>query len=187
MAQPWLPEELAFIAEEEVNMAISPHFSSAKIKFMGGDYGPFVAGRPVKVPMWLGLFLHSSNSCTPIPPKWLNVSFLKKALEKEKSDRNDLTKLPSHYMEVSFTFFVRCPEVVKDADQVRGLIEDLWGQRIEKLRRSVIVGSSETQDTFALPNATRMELHMFREPITKITSTLTSLNSMRTSEFEDDE
>ena len=30
-------------------------------------------------------------------------------------------------MEVAFAFFVRSPESVKDVDQVRGIIEDLWG------------------------------------------------------------
>lgn len=184
MSQPWLPEELAFIAEEEVHVGILPHFSSPPVKFMGGEYGPFQANHVVKVPMWLAMYLHSSQSCTPIAPKWMSQSALRKFLEGEREDRNGLTKVPSRYMEISFAFLVRCPEVVKNADQVRALVEDLWSLRVEKLRRSVIESSSETQDSFALPNATRMELHMFREPITKITSMLTSLDSMRTPDFE---
>ena len=178
MSLPWLPEELSFIAEEELTVDISPHFSAPKMEFMSGTYGPFAAGRPVKVPLWLGLFLSSSQSCTLIAPKWLNTSSIKKLLEKEKRDKNVLAHLPGHghYMPLCFAFFVRSPGSVKDVDQVRNMIEDLWVLRVEKLRRTLSEEVlDDTHDAGLLTNATRMELHMFREPISKIMDLWASL------------
>ena len=177
MALPWLPDGLAFIAEEEVLIRISPKFSASKMEFMSGAYGPFTAGRPVKVPLWLALFLNSSQSCTLIPPKWLNTSSLRKRLEQERNEKDGLAKLSSHYMEESFAFFVRCRENVRDVDRVKELIEDLWNLRVEKLRKA-FVGKAQ-EEAYDLTNATRMELHMFREPMTKIRELFNSLNELR--------
>ncbi|OHT15510.1 DNA replication complex GINS protein PSF2 [Tritrichomonas foetus] len=176
MSIPWYPDELSFIAEEEIKVTITPQFSANRIQFLSGEYGPFMAGRPIKVPMWLALFLHSSHSCTLSPPKWLNTDTLKKCLRKEKEQKGILSKLPRYYMEISFTFLNRASNTLKDSDQIKTLIEDIWDIRFEKLRKSIIEGSAETVDQTQLPNVTQMELHLFREPITKITSLLTGLN-----------
>ena len=178
MSLPWLPEELSFIAEEELLVDISPHFSCPTMKFMSGEYGPFAAGRPARVPLWLGLFLSSSQSCTLIAPKWLNISSLKKLVKKERDNPDILTHLPGHghYLPLSFAFFTRAPSTVKDVDQVRNMIEDLWAVRVEKLRRMITTSVSDgSQDAGSLTNATRMEIHLFREPITKITDLWASL------------
>jgi hypothetical protein len=51
-----------------------------------------------------------------------------------------------------------------------------------KISRSIAEATSETLDFFELPNATRMELHLYREPITRIRDILTSLNAIGSSD-----
>lgn len=176
MSFPWLPKELNFITEEETRITIIPNFSYGSIHLISGTYGPFVPAQPVKVPMWLALFLSSSQICQLKPPKWLNKSTLKRVVEKEKESTSLLTKLPSHYMEIGITLLYRAESIIPEADQVRTLMEDIWDLRFEKLRRSVIDACSETLDQTQLPNVTQMELHLFRESITKLSTLLTSMN-----------
>jgi GINS complex subunit 2 len=180
MAQAWLPEELNFIAEEEVKIHISPHFTAAKTAFMFQEFGPFEAGRPMKVPLWLALFLNSSQSCTMIALKWLNLSSLRNILERERHEKDVLTPMRPYYMEVSHAFFTRSPLSIRDLDQVRTTVDEIWLTRIEKIRRSIGEATSETLDFFELLNATRMELHLYREPITRIRQILSSLNATGT-------
>jgi GINS complex subunit 2 len=177
LSSPWLPEELNFLAEEEVHVRIVPHFQSEKMTFLSGVYGPFQANLMKKVPLWLALFLNSSESCTLQPPKWLNWGYIRTLVEKEKADHLGLQKVPSHYMEVSFAFFTRSPRSIQNLDRVRAGIEDLWMIRIEKIRRSLLEMEPGV-DSGKLENGTRMEVHMFREPLTRIRTLLTSMKEM---------
>jgi len=175
MKQNWLPEELGFLASEETLVKISPHFSTDKIEFMSTTVGPFKAGRNVKVPLWLALFLHSSQSCAILPPKWLNVSTLKKIILNEKNEKIGLTRIHPFYIEISYLFFNHSPQSIQDIDHVRSLISDIWVRRVEKIRSS-IMGIKEHTTYTQLPNATRMEIHYFREPISKIIALLSSIS-----------
>lgn len=175
MAIPWTPAELNFIAEEDILIKITPHFTAEKIELLSGEFGPFRAGRPIKVPFWLGLFFHSSQTCELNPPKWLNTSTLKKVVDRERAEKRSLTKLPQYYMEISYTFFNNTPATIDDCDQVRDLVNRIWELRVEKIRKSIVEESSERADQLQLENVTQMELHLFREPISKITGLLTSM------------
>ena len=79
-------------------------------------------------------------------------------------------------MEISFTFFNRASSIIPDCDQIKDLINRLWELRIEKIRKTIGEQSSETIDQYQFPNVTQMELYLFREPISRITALLTSLN-----------
>ena len=175
MKSNWTPEELTFLAEEQTIVKISPFFSINSIKFISGTYGPFKAGREAKVPLWLALFLTSNKSCNMIPPKWLNVSSLKKIAYNEQQDKNSLSKINSQYMEISYAFFNRSPHSINELDQVRSLISDIWARRTEKIRQSIILNSHEEAKYLSFPNATSMEIHLFREPVSQIASLLTNL------------
>jgi hypothetical protein len=89
-------------------------------------------------------------------------------------------------MEISFAFFTRCPTIFPELGQVRAAVEDLWVRRVEKIRRTLCEANSETLDHFSLENATRMELHYFREPIVGIRQLLTSLNAVGKQQRMDD-
>lgn len=40
---------------------------------MQGDYGPFKANFPLKVPLWLAIYLYQRKQCRIQPPDWLRV------------------------------------------------------------------------------------------------------------------
>jgi GINS complex subunit 2 len=187
MSRPWLPEELNFLAEEEALIRILPRFNAPKTAFMAQEFGPFQPGRSTKVPLWLALFLNSSDSCNLVPPKWLNLSSLRKVLERERREKDVLTAIPPHYLEVSTAFFARDTSGIRDVDQVKTTVEELWLTRNEKIRRSIAEATSASLDYFELPNATRMELHLYREPITRIRHILTTLNGMEATGEETEE
>jgi GINS complex subunit 2 len=178
MDQTWFPEELSFLAEEEIRIHISPHFSAPKTAFLARECGPFEAGQPIKVQLWFALFLNSSQSCTLIPPKWLSLSSLWQILDRERREKNGLTRIHPYYMEVSHAFITHSPMSIRDLEQVRIAVDQLWHIRCAKIRQAIAESTSETLDFFELPNATRMELHLYREPITRIRSILTELNAV---------
>lgn len=173
--QNWTPDELSFLAEEETMIKITPQFTISKIDLISGSFGPFEAGRSVKVPLWLALFFNSNNSCVLVPPKWLTYSIIKQLLQRERENKESLQKVPPCYMEVAFAFFNNANNVIKDADAVRSAVEDLWTIRTEKIRTLFAQYKDSVDLFFTCPNMTRMELHLYREPITTIISLISSL------------
>lgn len=86
-----LPAELEFIASEEL-VEIFPVVKMDKIQFITvcgglqrdsapladylndqGLYGPFIGGRPTRVPLWVAVNLKLKKKCSIVPPDWLNV------------------------------------------------------------------------------------------------------------------
>ncbi|EAY06994.1 Partner of SLD five, PSF2 family protein [Trichomonas vaginalis G3] len=181
----WTPEELSFIAEQETTIKITPNFNLDKMDFISGSFGSFRAGHQIKVPLWLGLHLNKKDACTLHPPSWLTISILKQLIAREKENKEALGKVPSHYIEVAFAFFNSERSNIVEPDLVRSLIEDLWTLRIEKIR-SIFTKKAEnlTELYFTCENITKMEVHMFREPISAIISILASLYDKATENQE---
>ena len=178
MESPWKPDELAFIAEEETMIKITPNFSSGTIKLLSRECGPFTAQKPVKVPLWLAFFLYSKKACVLVAPKWLRfTSRLNHFLEREKASKDLLTELPKFFFEISFSFFNNARELIQDSDTARATVEQIWEIRNEKLRSSIISTVGGLYDNFDFPNATRMEIHLFRYPISKVSELLLNLYS----------
>jgi hypothetical protein len=75
---PWLPQELFLLAEEEEMVKIVPHFSRPRMNFYSGNYRPFEPNQKKRVSLWLALFLNFSQMCTMVTPSWLNVKKRKK-------------------------------------------------------------------------------------------------------------
>ena len=46
---------------------------------MQGEYGPFQPNFPVKVPMWVAVFLYNKKKCRIELPEWLTVGSLQGA------------------------------------------------------------------------------------------------------------
>lgn len=65
-------EELAFLAEEEV-IQIVPQFTEDEVYALTGDYGPFSAGIPVDVPLWVALRLKRDRQCAIVTPTWMRA------------------------------------------------------------------------------------------------------------------
>jgi GINS complex subunit 2 len=95
------PEELSFIAEEE-HVHIIPNFTEpVPLATLTGDFGPFLAGNSVSVPLWIALRLKEDQKCSIVPPEWMDLAKLKSHRAKEKSNQNEFMDIPFYYIEIS--------------------------------------------------------------------------------------
>lgn len=80
------PSEVEFIAEKEL-VSIVPNFNNNIVHLISGDVGPFRAGLPVNVPVWMALNLRQRQKCRILAPDWLDVEKLDALKEEEKANR----------------------------------------------------------------------------------------------------
>jgi len=155
------PPELEFLAEKEL-VEIVPKFTLDAMFLMDGKLGPFSAGLPARVPLWVALDLRRRERCTLVAPHWMNTHTLE-MLKKEERENAFFTKMPNeHYMAMATVIFRSCSQDVPDADKVKNLIKDIWDNRISKLRTAVLT-FIETEASFAkVDNLTQMEMATVR-------------------------
>jgi GINS complex subunit 2 len=116
------PAELEFLAEKEM-VEIVPKFSLDAIYLLEGNLGPFRAGLPAKVPLWVGIDLRRKERCTIVAPHWMNVQTLE-MLKKEERESEKFVKMPNeHYMAMTTVIFRNCSQDIPDADKVKVLIK----------------------------------------------------------------
>ncbi len=65
------PSEIEFLAEN-VRVSIVPNFNEGALFLMEGDVGPFRAGMPTSVPLWMAADLRSRKKCRIVQPVFLN-------------------------------------------------------------------------------------------------------------------
>ena len=58
----YTPAELEFACEDEL-IEIQPNFRGEKLQFISGTFGPFKPGKPIKVPLWLAVYLKQRKKC----------------------------------------------------------------------------------------------------------------------------
>ena len=63
--------------------------------------GPFHAGMPVDVPLWIAKALYRRNFAQIELPEWLSVSVLTSILKEERESTLLSTRLPYHYYEIA--------------------------------------------------------------------------------------
>lgn len=80
------PAEVEFLAEKQL-VSIVPNFNFDRIYLISGEIGPFRAGLPVNVPIWMALNLKQRQKCRIIPPDWMNVEKLQEVKEEESQSR----------------------------------------------------------------------------------------------------
>lgn len=80
------PYEIEFIAENRT-ISIIPNFTYDKIYLICGEFGPFRAGLPMNVPLWLGVMLKQKQKCRIVPPEWMVIDTLENIKEEEKRSR----------------------------------------------------------------------------------------------------
>lgn len=96
------PSEIEFLAEQQ-KISIIPKFTSLSIlHLISGDVGPFRAGLPVVVPIWIAINLRQRQKCRIVPPDWMNVEAL---LEKKEEEKNDRLDCPNNYRVLVFVLF----------------------------------------------------------------------------------
>lgn len=116
------PSELEFLAEKEI-VEIIPKFTLDVIYLMEGNLGPFRAGLPARVPLWVALDFRRRERCTLVPPPWMNIQSLE-SLKKEERETETFVKMPSeHYMAMTTLIFRSCSQDIPDADKIQILIK----------------------------------------------------------------
>lgn len=80
------PSEVEFLGEKQL-VKIVPNFSFGIIHLISGPVGPFRAGLPVRVPIWLALSLKQQRKCRIIPQDWMDTEGLNEAIEAEKGQK----------------------------------------------------------------------------------------------------
>lgn len=80
------PNEVEFLGEKEL-VTIVPNFSFDPIHLISGSVGPFRAGLPVKVPIWLAINLKQQQKCRIISQEWMDVDSLNDRKEEEKASK----------------------------------------------------------------------------------------------------
>ncbi|XP_022819942.1 probable DNA replication complex GINS protein PSF2 [Spodoptera litura] len=130
------PYEVEFIGENRI-ISVIPNFSYDKIYLICGEFGPFRAGLPINVPLWLAMMLKQKQKCRIVPPDWMELDTLENIKEEEKRSRF-FTKMPNeHYMVEAKLILGTASEDVPNAAEIKTIIKDIWDIRMSKLRTSM--------------------------------------------------
>ncbi|XP_049520924.1 DNA replication complex GINS protein PSF2 isoform X2 [Dermacentor silvarum] len=169
-----------FLAEKTL-VSIIPTFSAEKLYLITGDVGPFAAGTPLSVPLWMALNLKQRQQCRILPPAWLCKEFL----EDKKQDEMDstvFTEMPcEHYLEVTQMLFDVAAADIPDASEVRTLVKDIWDIRQAKLRSSVDAFVKSDEVHARVDHLTLMEIVTVRR---LFCGALNHLNKLRQVKFK---
>ncbi|XP_037960258.1 probable DNA replication complex GINS protein PSF2 [Teleopsis dalmanni] len=155
------PNIIEFIGEKS-EISIIPSFNFDPLHLISGTIGPFRAGLPVYVPLWLAVHLRKQQKCRIVPPQWMDIDTLETIKEEEKMSKF-FTKMPDeHYMIVTQLIMNAAPADVPRCDEIRTIIKDIYDIRESKLRAS-IDAFIKGEGTYAkLDNLTLLEIHSVR-------------------------
>ncbi|KAF5298065.1 hypothetical protein FQA39_LY11833, partial [Lamprigera yunnana] len=155
------PEEVEYIGEKQV-VSIIPTFNSSAIHLVSGDVGPFRAGLPVKVPLWIAVNLKRQRKCKLQPPDWMDVAQLHVLKDEEKSS-STFIKMPSEHYMIEAKLLLGCAsEDISKADEVRTIIKDIWDIRMSKIRSSIDILIKNGESFAVIDNLTLMEINTMR-------------------------
>ncbi|VDN59885.1 unnamed protein product [Dracunculus medinensis] len=111
------PNLCQFVAENEL-IQIIPNFNYEKLYLICGDVGPFEAGIPLEVPLWMAIRLKKQHKCRILAPEWFNVESLRKFIDAETREKGGLTPVPRYFREFSNLLLLDAKDDIIDADQV---------------------------------------------------------------------
>lgn len=91
---------------DSVMVTIVPSFTSSKrfdllSSTQKAKVGPFIAGMPINVPLWIAKTLKRRNFAEIEPPEWLSVAVLTSILKEERESTLLSRRLPFHYYEIA--------------------------------------------------------------------------------------
>ncbi|CAD6184851.1 unnamed protein product [Caenorhabditis auriculariae] len=122
---------------QNLEIEIVPRITERVIHLISGDVGPFEASIPAKVPVWMATMLKRKHHCHIVCPEWMTVDELKQILAAE-NEIMPLTQLPDFFFELSHILVREAHDDIKDVDQVKSLIQDIYDKREAKLRTSTL-------------------------------------------------
>ena len=134
----------AFSSKTPLPLASSPLQTSV---------GPFVAGMPIAVPLWMAKLFYQKQLAQIQLPEWLAVDRLKAILQKEKTHELLTTELPFYYYEIARSLTTVLNNTSSSSDGGGGsggggsttthhqqaalvLVHDLVAVRIDKIRQN---------------------------------------------------
>jgi len=153
--------EVEFIAEC-YKIDIVPKFNQAMIHLISGDIGPFIAGHPHSVPLWVALNLRQRQKCRLLPPSWMSVGELERIKQEEKESAIFVEMPSPQYREITQMILDIASSDIPQADRVQTLVKDIWDMRLAKLRASVDVFIRSDQVHAQVDHLTVMELNTVR-------------------------
>ena len=113
--------ELEFLAED-TPVSIIPRFSSDGESLICADIGPFEAGVPAIVPLWIAVELKQLQKCNIQTPTWLEKDFLTTKLKAER-DSTVFTELHPRYLEIATMLLNVADDDIEDATLLRTILE----------------------------------------------------------------
>lgn len=153
-----------FMALEEEVTIIPKHSSENPVECIKGQFGPFRAHIPAKVPLWAALEMDRLQKCTIDLPDWLHEEELKRMREDERNNKERFMKVPEHYIEMAFAFLDQSKAFVDEPKKKRRTTV-LLRELIEERRTKIIAGLKGFDSTPMEINVTDMsaaELTCFR-------------------------
>ncbi|KAL0842474.1 hypothetical protein ABMA28_014568 [Loxostege sticticalis] len=170
------PYEIEFLGENRI-ISVIPNFSYDKIYLICGEYGPFRAGLPLNVPLWLAIMLKQKQKCRIVPPDWMDLDVLENIKEEEKRSRF-FTKMPNeHYMVEAKLILGVAAEDVPNSSEIKTIIKDIWDIRMSKLRTSMDALMKSGGSYGRLDHLTLMEINSVK-PL--LPSAMDDLHRIRT-------
>ncbi|XP_059613389.1 probable DNA replication complex GINS protein PSF2 [Phlebotomus argentipes] len=152
------PSEIEFLAENTI-VGVIPNFTCDAIYLISGSVGPFRAGLPVHVPLWLGVHLRKRQRCRFVAPDWMNIDDLEELKEEEKR-QTGFVKMPnSHYMPVTKLLLSVAAEDIPASSEIRTLIKDIYDVRSSKFRSFMDSFIRGEEQKIKLNNLTSLEIH----------------------------
>ncbi len=140
---------------ENTPITIVPAFSSRKspLTLLSSPHqqsvGPFVAGMPTNVPLWMAKLLYQKQLAQIKLPDWLSVDRLTVILKEEKTSELLTNHLPFYYYEIarSLTSVLNqraCDGGSGQQQAALVVLQDLVAVRIDKIRQNFHELSRET-------------------------------------------
>lgn len=77
-----------------VRVMITPNFNIPAISLIEDRFGPFIAGKPLLVPLWFALYLKKCKKCEINVPHWLTVEAIENAIKDE--EQSTVTHIQKH-------------------------------------------------------------------------------------------
>lgn len=116
--------------------------------------------RREKVPIWVALILKSQGKCNIVPPKWLELGYLKEKYDEEIKNPFKFSDLPWHWIEISKMLLSKAADDLSDpSHQLRSIIQDLKEIRLVKSKK----GFTELNESnIALTGLSLLEINEIR-------------------------
>uniref|UniRef100_A0A8R1DUE4 DNA replication complex GINS protein PSF2 n=1 Tax=Caenorhabditis japonica TaxID=281687 RepID=A0A8R1DUE4_CAEJA len=141
-------EKCEFLAGNEP-IEVIPSISDDKpMHLISGDIGPFEAGVPVRIPIWIALLMKRKHHCKIVMPTWMDVEELKRILTAE-TECQGLSSLPDYFFEISHMLVRDARDDIFEVEAVKSLVQDIYDRRDAKLRTSAIAFLSQNRTCHA--------------------------------------